>query len=106
MKQNPLQKKILQILCLVWGVLLFAGTGISAESAAAPATEPVGVEKININTAAPEELAKLEGIGPAYAQRIVEHRKTYGPFEKPEDIMNVKGIGPKTFERNKDRISI
>lgn len=63
-------------------------------------------EKININTATVEELAKLEQIGPAYAARIVEYRETNGPFKQPEDIMKVKGIGPKTFEANKDRITV
>lgn len=62
------------------------------------------VEKININTATVEELVKLKQIGPAYAQRIVDYRTEHGPFEKPEDIVNVTGIGPKTFELNKDAI--
>ena len=48
--------------------------------------------KININSAGVEELAKLDRIGDKYAQRIVEYRKANGPFKKPEDIMNVKGI--------------
>ena len=62
--------------------------------------------KININTASVEEIAKLEKIGPSYAERIVRHRKEHGPFEKPEDLMKVKGIGPKTFELNRDKISV
>ena len=59
--------------------------------------------KININTASVEEIAKLEKIGPNYAERIVQYRKEYGPFEKPEDLMKVKGIGSKTFELNKNK---
>jgi competence protein ComEA len=62
--------------------------------------------KININTASVKEIAKLEKIGPSYAERIVQYRKEHGPFEKPEDLMKVKGIGPKTFELNKDKISV
>jgi competence protein ComEA len=62
--------------------------------------------KININTASVEEIAKLERIGPSYAERIVQYRKEHGPFEKLEDLMKVKGIGPKTFEVNKDKISV
>jgi competence protein ComEA len=53
-----------------------------------------------------EEIAKLEKIGPSYAERIVQYRKENGPFTKPEDILKVKGIGPKTFELNKDKISV
>lgn len=64
------------------------------------------MEKININTATIEQLTKLERVGPKYAQRIVEYREQEGPFEKPEDIMNVRGIGKKTWEANKDRIVI
>ena len=63
-------------------------------------------EKININTATVEELVKLERVGPKYAARIIEYRETNGPFKTTEDIMKVKGIGPKTFEVNKDRITV
>ena len=62
--------------------------------------------KVNINKASVEEIAKLEKIGEKYAERIVQYRKDHGPFEKAEDITKVKGIGPKTFELNKDRISV
>ena len=64
------------------------------------------VEKININTATAEELEQLFRIGPAYANRIIEYREKNGPFEKPEDIMKVPGVGSKTFERNKERITV
>jgi len=62
--------------------------------------------KININTADREELMLLEGIGESYAERIIEYRQANGPFQQPEDIMKVKGIGPKIFELNKDRIQV
>jgi competence protein ComEA len=62
--------------------------------------------KININTAPADELEKLKQVGPNYAVRIIEYREKNGPFEKPEDIMNVKGIGPKTFELNKEQIVV
>ena len=63
-------------------------------------------EKININTATAEELTKLTGVGPKYAEIIVKYRDTNGPFETPEAIMNVKGIGQKTYEANKEVITI
>ena len=62
--------------------------------------------KININEASVDELTQLKNIGPAYAERIVQYREEKGPFEKPEDIMKVKGIGPKTWDLNKDRIVV
>ena len=67
------------------------------------AVEP---QKININTAPVEELVKLNGIGSQYATRIVQYREEQGPFATPEDITKVKGIGIKTFEANKDLITV
>ena len=64
------------------------------------------VNMININTASAEELEQLHRVGPIYAVRIIEYREKNGPFEKPEDIMKVPGIGSKTFEINKERISV
>jgi competence protein ComEA len=64
------------------------------------------METVNINTASVEQLSQLDRIGAKYAERIVEYREINGPFEKPEDIMKVKGIGKKTWEANKDRIVV
>ena len=61
---------------------------------------------ININTALTEELVQLKGIGPKKAMAIAEYRERHGPFKMPEDLMKVPGIGPKTFEANKDRITV
>jgi competence ComEA-like helix-hairpin-helix protein len=63
-------------------------------------------EKVNINTAGVDELVALPGIGKAYAERIVEYRQKNGPFKKVEDVLNVRGIGEKTFERIRDRLTI
>lgn len=61
---------------------------------------------ININTANAAELDKITGIGPAYAKNIIDYRTVNGPFQKIEDIINVKGIGPKTFESMKNEITV
>ena len=66
----------------------------------------MAAEKINLNTANFKELTKLKGIGPVYAQRIIDYREKHGPFERIEDLMKVKGIGPKTFNANKDVITV
>lgn len=63
-------------------------------------------EKININTADEETLQTLKGIGPSTAKKIVEYRTQYGRFKKIEDVMNVSGIGQKTFNKWKDLICI
>ncbi|MEJ2098859.1 MAG: helix-hairpin-helix domain-containing protein [Desulfobacterales bacterium] len=61
---------------------------------------------ININTASAGELTQLKGIGANQAARIIEFREKNGPFQKPEDLMRVPRIGPKTFEKNKDLILV
>lgn len=55
--------------------------------------------KININTASAAELDNLPGVGPALAERIIQYRTDHGPFANPEDLQNVSGIGPKTYEK-------
>ncbi|MGD9237638.1 MAG: ComEA family DNA-binding protein [Desulfobacterales bacterium] len=61
-------------------------------------------ERVNINTASAKELAALKNVGPKYAVRIVEHRQKYGPFKLTEELMDVPGIGLRTFDRIKDQI--
>mgnify|MGYP000873547175 FL=1 len=62
---------------------------------------------ININTASAQEMAdRLDGIGPALGQRIVDYRSSSGPFKDIEEIKNVSGIGDKRFEAIKDKISV
>lgn len=64
------------------------------------------LQKVNINTATLEELMSLDGVGEKVAQKVLAFRKANGPFQKPEDLMMVKGIGQKMFEKNKDRIVV
>ena len=62
--------------------------------------------KININTATEKELCNLGQVGPQNAAKIVQYRQEHGDFKTPEDIKKVKGIGDKTFEKNKSIIII
>lgn len=86
------------VMLLLLGAILPAATAAPQPAA--------GGEKININTASADDLASLPGIGPSYAQRIVEYREKNGPFHKVEDLLNVRGIGEKTFERIRDRLTL
>jgi len=61
---------------------------------------------VNINTAETQELCLLPGIGETIAARIVDYRKTHGLFNNTDEIMNVSGIGAKTYEDLKGYITI
>ncbi len=61
--------------------------------------------KVNINTAAAEQLELLPRIGPSIAQRIVDYREAQR-FEAPEDLLLVKGIGEKTFDLLESYVSV
>lgn len=61
---------------------------------------------ININEATKEQLISLPGIGEAMAERIINYRKDHNGFKKTEDIMKVKGIGKKKYEKLKNYITV
>jgi competence protein ComEA len=64
-------------------------------------------EKVNINTASAEQIAvTMTGIGDSKAKAIVKYRKTNGKFKSVQDLENVDGIGMKTVEKNKDKITL
>ncbi len=63
--------------------------------------------KININTADAETLSmELTGIGQSKAEAIVAYREQHGPYKQIEDLINVKGIGMATIDRNKSRLTL
>jgi comEA protein len=61
---------------------------------------------VNINTASKRELMLLPRIGPKTAEKIIAYRDSNGPFQTKEEIMKVKGIGEKTFEKFKEMIVV
>jgi competence protein ComEA len=61
---------------------------------------------VNVNTASAEQLTLLPRIGPAVAERIVEHRDANGKFKSPEDLLLVRGIGEKSFELIKPYVTV
>jgi competence protein ComEA len=83
---------------------------VPRQGEAAPAVATPGgslpAGPININTATVEQLDALPGVGPAIAGRIVSYREAYGAFSTIEEIVNVKGIGPATFEEIRDLIVV
>ncbi len=76
---------------------------ILLSSHAVLATEPL----VDINRAGAEELAeKLSGIGPAKSRAIVDYRESHGPFKTVDELINVKGIGPRTLEKNRAQLTV
>ena len=65
----------------------------------------IGAEPVNINTADAEQIAEnLKGIGSSKAEAIVAYRDVNGAFQHPDELINVKGIGMSTVDKNRDLI--
>ena len=79
-------------LAVAMATLLVASPGLAA-------AKPAPTDKVNINTATIEELTTLPGVGPTLAGRVVEYREKAGRFASVEELLNVKGIGEKNFEK-------
>jgi competence protein ComEA len=80
-----------------------------SKPAAAPRTEARAAQAtalVNLNTASAADLEKLPGVGAATATRIIEYRQKKGPFKKIEELMNVQGIGEKSFLKLKPQITV
>lgn len=92
------------VFCLTLTAALFSATAMAAEQDTDQAELRVE-NQVNINTADAETLAMaLDGVGMTRAQDIVEWREQNGDFESVEQLQQVRGIGPATLERNRDRI--
>jgi competence protein ComEA len=82
---------------------------VAVQGAAPPPSEPGAVVpggKVNINTASSAELDTLPRVGPAMAERIIAWREANGRFRSVDDLLNVPGIGNKTFDSLKDLVSV
>lgn len=77
---------------------------------ATPAEDATAIQeedkRVNLNTATLEELDALPGVGPSTAKNIIAYREAHGGFAAPEEIMNVKRIGEKTFDKLKAHITV
>lgn len=62
--------------------------------------------KVSINAASLEQLCSIPGVGPSTAQKIIDYREEYGPFQTIEDIQKVAGIKEKTYLKMKDYIRL
>lgn len=64
------------------------------------------VAPVNINTANSEELQLVPGIGPVTAEKILQMRKSYGPFKSVDDLRAIRGIGPKRLEKMRKYLTV
>lgn len=107
----------MRVLLMLLAVVCMAAIPAAAQQAAAEQTaKPAAANPdkpaatatplVNLNTATQAQLESLPGLGPKVAERILEYRKKNGTFKKIEDLMNVKGIGEKSFLKLKPLLTV
>ncbi len=91
---------------LVVPVLGLSLSGLASHPAVAEGDAAAAKKVVNINEASSAEIARLPRVGTKLADRIVAHRKEHGPFRRPEDLMQVKGVGEKFFASLKPYVAV
>jgi len=75
-------------------------------SIASATTKKPPAKPVNINTATPEQLQTVPGIGPATAEKIIQMRRSYGAFKSVDDLRAIRGIGPKRLEKMRKYLTV
>ena len=107
-------RRFMFALVILVAILIAGPSASSAPAAQAPQAKAGSSSKarataanpVNLNSASAAQLQTLPGIGASAAQRIVEYRQKNGSFKKIEELMNVKGIGEKSFLKLKPLITV
>jgi len=97
------------LMAAILGIAVSAAAA-SAQSKSTPkaatAATATAAAPVNLNTATAEQLATIPGVGPKMAERIIDYRQKNGSFKKIEDLMNVSGVGEKSFLKMKPLITV
>src|SRR5260370_21772277 len=85
---------------------VFASLIFSLLAAKSFAKKKPPAKPVNINTATSEELQLVPGIGPATAEKILQMRKSYGAFKSVDDLLAIRGLGPKRLEKMRKYLTV
>ena len=92
---------------VVTALLLALAVGATAPAYADATPVPMAPLAVNINTADAQTLATaLDGVGESRARAIVAYRDEHGPFRSVDDLVQVKGIGERVLDANRNRITV
>jgi competence protein ComEA len=99
------------LIAVILGIAVSAPAASAQSKATTPkgataATTATAAAPVNLNTATAEQLATIPGVGPKMAERIIDYRQKNGGFKKVEDLMNVSGVGEKSFLKMKPLIVV
>jgi competence protein ComEA len=98
---------MIRIMMAAIAAIALSTTALTAQSKApAPKPTATAAAPVNLNTATAEQLATIPGVGPKMAERIIDYRQKNGGFKKVEDLMNVSGVGEKSFLKMKPLITV
>ena len=75
-------------------------------SLAVATTKKPPAKPVNLNTASSSELQSVPGIGPATAEKIIQMRKSYGAFKSIDDLLAIRGIGPKRLDKMRKYLTV
>ena len=97
---------------MMWVIAMVAALGVGPATAgqAPPSIPPSGAADaqgvVDVNSATMVQLETLPGVGPRTAERIVDYRRDQGGFKKIEELMNVRGIGERSFLKVRPLVTV
>ena len=100
-----MHRSSLALVCVL-AALFAASPALGQDKGSKAKSAPAVVTPVNLNTATAADLEALPGVGASTARLIIEHRDKNGGFKKVEELMNIKGIGEKSFLKLKPMVTV